>query len=288
MNDTVAVTLPGGYWLDGACHREVRLRRLTGGDEAFLVEAGESLLPAQRTTRLLARCLERLGPLRPVTADSVRALTIGDREALLLHLRGLTLGESMACLLSCPNQVCRERMDLDLNVNDLLVSPYLLAQAVHERTIRENGTAYRVRFRLPTGADQEAAAALARRDLQAAADLVLQRCVMAVAGEDEQPVNALPAPVARALPKVMADLDPQAEVLLNLTCPACGLAFVALFDTADYFHRELAGQRDLYREIHLLAFHYHWSEADIMAMTRQKRRLYLGLLAEALGGGKGP
>jgi hypothetical protein len=38
--------------------------------------------------------------------------------------------------------------------------------------------------------------------------------------------------------------------------------------------------------VHVLAFHYHWSEADILAMSGSRRRRYLGLLANALGGGR--
>jgi hypothetical protein len=40
--------------------------------------------------------------------------------------------------------------------------------------------------------------------------------------------------------------------------------------------------KHLYREVHLLAFFYHWSEAEIMGMTAKKRHLYLDLLTEAL------
>ena len=40
------------------------------------------------------------------------------------------------------------------------------------------------------------------------------------------------------------------------------------FDIADYFYREICGREsDLHREIHLLAFHYHWSERDILRLT---------------------
>ena len=35
----------------------------------------------------------------------------------------------------------------------------------------------------------------------------------------------------------------------------------------------------LYEEIHVLALHYHWSEAAILALPAGKRRRYLGLLA---------
>ena len=285
MSHTATITLPGGVWLDGMCHREAGLRPFTGGDEAFLLETGESLLPAQRTTALLARCLTRLGALNSVTTETVWSLAVGDREALLLHLRRLTLGDRLQCVLSCPRPDCDEKMDLELKVSDLLLPPYPHAQERYEATVRENGTAYGVRFRLPTGADQEAAASLAPSDPQAAADLVLRRCVERVTaeGENGQPIKDWPPAVARQIPAIMAELDPQAELVLNLNCPVCGHAFSTLLDTAAFFFQELAGRvRHLYREVHLLAFYYHWSEAEIMGMTARKRHRYLDLLAEAL------
>ncbi len=288
--DVVEVTLPGGIAHEGRWHRTARLRPLSGRNEVFVVEEGASLRPAVRTTAVLTRCLEGLGPLEPVTPESVRALTVGDREALLLHLRRLTLGDRIACVLSCPNRSCLEKMDLDLRVGDLLLPPYPHAEPVHETVLAGDGRRYRVRFRLPTGADQEAVAESVFRDPDAAGTLVLERCVerVAVDEHDEDTVATLPRAVARALPGVMADLDPQADILLNLACPACGASFTVPFDTADYFHRELVGERtNVYREAHLLALHYHWGEAEIMAMPRRTRRLYLGLLAEALGTERG-
>ena len=32
-------------------------------------------------------------------------------------------------------------------------------------------------------------------------------------------------------------------------------------------------------EVHILALHYHWSEADILALPSPKRQRYLSLLA---------
>ena len=34
--------------------------------------------------------------------------------------------------------------------------------------------------------------------------------------------------------------------------------------------------------MHYLAYHYHWSEGEIMAMTRDKRRTYIDVLADAI------
>ena len=285
MSSAATITLPGGFWLDGVRHQEAELWPLTGDDETFSLETGESLLPAQRTTALLARCLTSLGPLTPVTPEAVRHLTVGDREALLLHLRRLTLGDHLLCVLSCPEPDCGEKMDLELAVSDLLLPPYPRMQERYETVVTENGVATRVRFRPPTGADQEAAAGLALSDPQAAADLVLRRCVESVIAEDDDdvPIEDWPPAVARQIPAIMAELDLHAELVLNLTCPVCGHAFSAIFDTAAYFFQELANRtKHLYREVHLLAFYYHWSEAEIMAMTASKRHRYLHLLAEAL------
>jgi hypothetical protein len=288
--DAVEITLPGGFAAAGGWHRTVSVRPLCGRDEAFLAEQAGFLLPVQRTTALLARTVERLGPCQTVTPAALGALAVGDREALLLHLRRLTLGERIACVLSCSNPACGEKLDLDLSVSDLLLPPYAYAAAVYERLVEGAEGQYLVRFRLPTGADQEAAALLAFDNLEAAAHLVLQRCIEQVLlqGAAVPCGQGIPSAVAQAVPQWMAELDPQAEVRLHLTCPACSMAFEQLFDAGEYFFQELTGQQEaLYREVHLLAWHYHWSEADILAMPRHKRRLYLRLLAEATSLGRG-
>jgi hypothetical protein len=283
VENTATIKLPGGLWLDGMRHEEAVLRPIDGDDEAFLLETEESLLPAQRTTALLSRCLARLGPLSPVAPETAASLTAGDREALLLNLRRLSLGERLQCVVNCPEPHCGERLDLDLRVSDLLLPPYLHTRERYETTIAENGDAYHVRFRLPTGAYQEEAAALVRSDPQAAADLLLRRCVEGVVTEDGRGVEDLPPVIVDRLPAVMAELDPQAELVLNLACPACDDVFSALFDAAAYLFQELDDRtRHIYGEVHLLALYYHWSEAEIMDMTPRKRRLYLDLLAGAL------
>src|SRR5262249_51422568 len=148
--------------------------------------------------------------------ETARSLTVGDREALLLHLRRRTLGERLQCVLRCPAPDCGEKMDLELPVGDMLLPPYADSRPWHETTVGENGASYAVRFRLPTGADQEAAAVLARRDPGAAAEQLLHRCVerVAPAGEPDAAMEAWPSAVAEQIPAQMAALDPQAELEL--------------------------------------------------------------------------
>jgi hypothetical protein len=273
------VQLPVGVPLEGSWRRDAVLRQLTGHDEVFLLEQGRKLTPAALTTAMLARCVCRLGSISPVPAETVRALSVGDREALLLHLRRLTLGEGMSCVLGCP--ACAEKLDLDLKVSELLLPPYPDGAEFCETSIRLGDTSYRVRFRLPNGGDQEQAALIAGAP-EDAAQLILQRCVHHILDEGTgRPLDSVPPLLADRLGEVMAASDPQAEILLDLICPACGESFRSPFDVADYLYREL-GRREseLYREIHLLALHYHWSESQILRLSRRKRSLYLGMLGE--------
>jgi len=278
MTASVAVTIPGGVWPHGSCRRDAELRRLTGEEQVFLTEDAATLPLAQWSTEVLARCLTRLGPLAPVTRDDVRSLTAGDREALLLHLRRLTAGDRLPCLLTCPAPECGHALELELSVADLLVGPR--AETAERYTFVRPDTDNVVGFRLPTGADQEAAALVARTDPAGAAALLLRRCLDAVDTDDG--LAALLEPLSAR----MAELDAQAELALAVLCPACSGTFTTVFDTAGYLFQELrADTRRLDCELHLLAYHYHWSPTEILAMSPRRRRRYLELLEEEVGAG---
>jgi hypothetical protein len=278
MGVPVEVVLPRGSWIDGIHYSSATLRPWEGAEETAWLETFSSLFPVQRTTALLARCLDRLGPLRMPSEDAVRALTVGDREALLLHLRRITLGDSIQAVVDCPAGTCRERMDLELRAADLLVAPDPDPQEEHEADFTVQGMRVKVRFRLPTGADQEAAAPLAASDPQAASHLLLRRCIQAVEGDDPALVE-IPE-FGASLGQLMSELDPQSEILINLECPACGGRQRVTFDVGSFLHQEvLSRARKLYDDVHCLASHYHWSEAEILSMSAARRRIYIELIA---------
>ena len=93
------------------------------------------------------------------------------------------------------------------------------------------------------------------------------------------PAHELPDDLLAALADEMSARDPQAEVLLDLTCPACGSRWQALFDIAAFFWTELAAEaKRLLREVDALARAYGWREADILALSPQRRQAYLELV----------
>lgn len=285
--DELEAVLPGGYWADdGTLLREAWLRPMTGREEELL-GSGRGL-PAELTTQVLSACLVRLGPIEPVGVDVVRGLLVGDREVLLLRLRQLTFGDQVRADLVCPWPECGEQVSLAFGLGDLPLPEPPVRAATHTLRLSDAAAspgAQEVTFRLPTGADQEELSAWAVTDPVAALTALLDRCVTAVGPGGAGAGPASLSPRARAeVEAEMERLAPMPDRTLETRCAGCGRTVLAPFDLRDCFFGELRADRDLlYREVHRLAFHYHWSEAEILGMARPRRHRYLDVLAEELG-----
>lgn len=276
--------LPNGYWQRGTCFREARVCAVGECDEALGEALSALSLPIQRATLLLSRCVAQLGQAEKVDKDQVRDLSMGDREALLLHIRRLTFGDRMPCVLRCA--ACDAPMDLDLNVSNLLVPTEDAAQQHYEEMFSCDGARFRVSFHVPTGADVEEAIQSGSGRVDNAGLELLARCIESVEREDgTEEFTAIqdhewPSQLVEQLSRRLAEVDAQAEIQLQLTCPACKCEFSSFFDVTGYMVRELeARERQLYQDVHQLALAYHWSENEILHMSSRKRKLYLELLA---------
>jgi len=143
-----------------------------------------------------------------------------------------------------------------------------------------------VTFRLPNGGDQEALSPLLAENEAAAMSGLLARCLLRIGTQteiDEEDVARL-TPLARLeIERRMAEVAPQVDLLMEATCPECGREFRAPFDLQQFFFGELrTDSRLLYQEVHYLAYHYHWSEREIMGMTRGRRRRYIDVLSDEI------
>jgi hypothetical protein len=214
------------------------------------------------------------------------ALPIGQRDAQLLALREQLMGPTMNCYAECPR--CSARLQVAATKADLrgavasseVAAPdpaaLLPGQRLHE--LQEGD--YFLRFRLPDSADVAEAARCGQP--QVALALLLQRCVVqARCGDAAVAVASLPAQLVDALAAAMARLDPQSDLAIETRCPHCGNVWDLELDIASFFFAELADKvQRLAREVHLLAHEYGWRESDILAMTAERRQLYLGIVGE--------
>src|SRR5262245_40097024 len=286
--------LPGGYVDDaGVLHREVELIPLSGHEEELLADRKFSG-GAALVTVILHRCVRRLGTISPVRAELVRRLLVADRQYLLLQLQAITFGDQVQATARCAWADCGKKVDIDFSLQDIPVKelqahgPLYTMQLSSEAAYKdEEGEAYRtVTFRLPNGEDQEVVAPLMADDAARAFAVLLGRCIQSVC-PCEQPGELLLRRVSllahHEIECQMEAVAPQVELTMEARCPECGRNFTVPFDPQEFLFGELRTSRDLlYREVHYLAYHYHWSEQEIMAMPRDKRRRYIAVLADEL------
>lgn len=287
--------LPGGYLgPDGTLHTEARLAPLTGYDEEFLSYMPAGVSSAAAVTALLGRCLHGVGTAETAGEALARALLVGDREYLVLKLREMTFGARVSAVLNCRG--CRAPMDVTFSLGEVGVerrpasSRFFRAELTPAASFEDGRGVERreVEFRLPTGEDQEEAAAASTDGEAAALERLLARLVRPAGGEDGGESGAsfaarLPAAARAEIEGHMARVAPAVELDLDGVCPECEETFETAFDLTAFFAAEMQNNlRSLESAVHLLAFHYHWSEGEILSLTRRKRQRYVEMIEEEL------
>jgi hypothetical protein len=280
--------LPGGYWdPNGQLHRAFELAALNGRDEEHLADAAGTQ-PPTLVTEVLSRRVRRIGDISPVSPEVARQLLVADRNYLLLRLRQATFGDRVRANLFCPWPDCGAHVSVDFSIADLPVERARYCAALHTMTLvcEEDGPPIDVTFRLPNGADQEEVSALLASNEAAALTALLCRCITRIGAHespDEARIAALPAMARSEIEQRMEDLAPKVSQSMDITCAECGRRFTAPVDIQRCFFGELRTDDDmLYREVHYLAYHYHWGEGEIMQLTRDKRQKYIEVLADAI------
>jgi hypothetical protein len=270
---TAVVSLPHGFLSGGSWVRSAQLRELNGYDEQYLGEI-EGLPPPQRTTELLDR-VAILGKAPPESnRDLVRHLTAGDRVALLLQLRRRIFGETLECIITCPD--CGNEMSLGLAVRDLLQPR--LTDARTECEVSVEGLALRIRP--VTGEDLEALALAT--DKESLSEMLVRACILS--SDHALPPRLSEKAIAEVSSK-LSELDPQADLVLDLTCPACRSNFKAPFFVEDFVLREFRSRKaQLEKEVHWIALNYHWNEDEILSLPMARRKRYVDLINRTLSG----
>jgi hypothetical protein len=242
----------------------VPLAGLDGPELLRAWEAAAGVAPVRRAAAVLDAVLEDL----PVAAE---LLPVGSCDTLLLALRVGTFGAQLSGVTSCP--ACGTEADLDVDVDAILASLPAVDSVDTEPDPLAHGD-FVVRYRLPTTSDLVACA-----DHPDAALRILTRCITSatLAGTDADP-DELPGEVLTAVADAIAAGDRAADLRLRVECPACGAEHAARLDVAEFFVTEItAAARTLLAEVDEIASRYGWSEAEILALSPTRRRMYLEL-----------
>lgn len=232
--------------------------------------------PALITTVLGCALYDKRGQ-RPGVEQLWQA-SIGGRLQALIAVARATRGDTLYWQQSCQNARCRSPMEMDL---DLAGIGQLQDQVRPIITVDSDcGT---LRLRLPTGSDQLRWRKLAATDPDALTGVMAKDLLVSVSGKAPAEDWQLPAACFREIEDRLEEADPLTVFKIVVECPECGEQQSMDCDLEPLLLTELRhAQARLFDEVDRLASHYHWSEADILAMTPQRRQQYLERLDREL------
>ncbi len=241
------------------------MRSLSGAELLEVWEAARDERPAERALVLLAEACPEFTP------EALAALSIGGRDALLLELRETIFGPDLRGYADCPH--CGFQLEFAVGAADIRVEQSAAPVAEGQLSAGD----FSARFRLPNSRDLAAAAATRNPD-DARRELV-RRCLTEPmrAGERIEH-DSLPRDATERAAALMLARDPQAEVILRLTCPTCAFAWAATLDIGEFLWAELSAQASrLLHEVDTLARAYGWRETDVLTLSARRREAYLAM-----------
>lgn len=221
----------------------------------------------EKSIRLLSKAFEE-------DVKTMGHLSIGQRDARLLHLHEWMFGSTLRNLANCPQ--CNETIEWETNTRDLTLQPILPDGQVKTFTCEKEG--YRIRFRLPDSYDISRAVvdpSYLADQKKLIADCILEKTKEGITCEG----NTLPDEIWNAVEEQMAKEDPQADIRMTIICPSCSYRWDAGFDIAGFLWAEIQNwAQRIMQEVYLLARSFGWSEKDILNMGARRRQTYLQML----------
>jgi hypothetical protein len=226
-----------------------------------LWERGQRLHPLDQGLLALSVALP------DTAADALADLPLGERNRVLAEWRSACFGAHLGGCVACPG--CGDTLQFELDCLELAATQRAARQTAAHRELNVDGQ----KFRLPSSRDLALAARAT--DAAEAARLLLERCRLCPIAEPW----AWSAEQVQAIGEQMALADPLAETRLELACSGCGHQWEELLDLAAFLWSEIEVKvHRLLREVHALASAYGWSEAEILALSEERRARYLELV----------
>jgi hypothetical protein len=234
---------------------------LSAADLIKIWEQGAAWHPIDQALLIAQTVYPDLSP------QDLREMAIGRRDILLLQTRRHTFGDRIEAYVECPD--CRGGLEVTFSCETLLEG--VSENAVARSTVEYDGIAWDLRA--PNSRDMAAVAVA--QDIEAAKETLFARCVQRKEACSNN-LGPLPPALQDIVERELAVLDPQAEILIDLTCQVCGHRWQTVFDIVAFLWREIHTKaRRLLQEVDVLARTYGWTETEILGLNETRRRLYV-------------
>jgi hypothetical protein len=212
---------------------ELVLRPMTGYEEELVEERRHDANTAALCNEIIARCLVPPGADTSAARARVRSLLVAQRDAALVHLRRISLGDVIHSRIHCP--ACDKPNEIDFRISDLPVS---VADAPERIDVPVDG-GIQATLRLPTAGDQED---LLDADLESDSQrrtFLLARALVRWGGQegpfDYEFARGLSIGVRNALEAALVRTTPDLDLSMAVRCSSCGHAWGAPFDVPSFF-----------------------------------------------------
>lgn len=256
--------LPGGYQpRPGApIARIVTAGELTGAIELAVSEGLESPSKPEAVSMVLSQLISQIGESE-ANPEMMSELSVADRTYALMQL-GLSLGYSQYWR-SDICHACDEQFDvsIDLSAVEIGTRPETFPEMRIEASLGP------LILRAPTGADQSAICDIDSNE-QACTEL-LARCLRTEGG-DGVDIQRLTKRDVELIEAALDELALGVPLVATAACPNCGCENSVPF-AADQWLSRFSGE--LLDQVHEIAVSYHWSEAEILSLSRERRLSYL-------------
>ncbi|HET9282421.1 MAG TPA: phage baseplate protein [Candidatus Angelobacter sp.] len=239
------------------------MRSLSAPQLVEVWERGTNQHPVDRALTLLSVCCEE-------SKAELAELSIGRRDARLLEVYERTFGPDLEAFTQCPQ--CGEQFEYRLSTRELALP---LPETEQQLVVKTGETC--LRLRLLNSLDLRAASESPGVDR--AFRLLLDRCVLERDDRPGMSLEDLPESTLEQIASCLAQADPLAEIVIDLTCSACSHTWQLLLDIEGFLWAKVSAiARRLLQQVHALASAYGWSESDIMALSSVRRHAYLEMV----------
>ena len=246
-------TLPIGYTdREGQLHRSVKMRKMTGREEAILADRRYQRNGGKLVTELLHSCLLAVGNLPKNGSSTVSGMFSADRNFLLLKLRSITFGPELEAGYTCPS--CSEVLKLVENIDELPVrnidetesAQDIVAELEDGYVDRDGQVHVALTLRLPTGADEEAVAPQMRQNASEGKNALLARCLKSLGDIPRHRLEALGPHIMseltvtdrRLIDRALNTAAPGVDLVRRMECPSCGNTFSSTLDLSHFLALE--------------------------------------------------
>jgi len=205
---------------------------MTGYEEEIVEARKGAANTAALCNELIARCLVPVGADTSAARARVRAMLVAERDAALVTLRRISLGDEVGSRVRCP--ACAEVNDVGFRLSDLPIS---LAEAPDRIELVIDGI--EITLRLLTAGDQEDLIDAGIEGESMRRTFLLGRSLVRF-GEREGDFDlafarGLSIGVRKTLEDALEKVTPDLDLSMGVQCRACGHAWSAPFDVGSFF-----------------------------------------------------